>query len=86
MVCGCVNDFIIRYFQPLGNHSIFFLIFRQYSCQLSGGIEENMVATVKEHLEPFVYEWVVKYGGNISAEHGIGMVRAEYKFACYVLH
>ncbi len=45
-----------------------------------------MVATVKEHLEPFVYEWVVKHGGSISAEHGIGMVRAEYKFVCHVLH
>ncbi len=42
------------------------------------GIEENMVVTVKEHLEPFVYEWVVKHGGSISAEHGIGMVRTEY--------
>ncbi len=45
-----------------------------------------MITTVKEHLEPFIYEWVVKHGGSISAEHGIGMVRAECKFACYVLH
>ncbi len=48
-----------------------------------------MVATAKEQLAPFIYEWVVKNGGSISAEHGIGMVRAEYlylyMFACYVL-
>eukprot|EP01084_Bolivina_argentea_P270036 459077_1 len=42
------------------------------------GIEENMITTVKEHLEPFVYEWVVKHGGSISAEHGIGMSKKRF--------
>ncbi len=44
------------------------------------GMKEDMVSTVKERLEPFVYEWVVKHGGSISAEHGIGLVSAQHTF------
>ncbi|CAJ0564874.1 unnamed protein product, partial [Mesorhabditis spiculigera] len=29
-------------------------------------------------LYPFVYEWVVKHGGSISAEHGIGQLKRPY--------
>ncbi len=85
MVC-CANDLVIR--STLFNHlgttlRSTILLLGNIHVNLPG-IEDNMVATVKERLEPFVYEWVVKHGGSISAEHGIGMVRAEYKFVCYV--
>lgn len=30
---------------------------------------------VHEALEPFVYEWVNKVGGSVSAEHGIGLLK-----------
>ncbi|XP_076320639.1 D-2-hydroxyglutarate dehydrogenase, mitochondrial-like isoform X2 [Tachypleus tridentatus] len=29
-------------------------------------------------IEPFVYDWTTKYGGSISAEHGIGLKRCLY--------
>lgn len=33
--------------------------------------------TELEHaLEPFVYEWTARHGGSISAEHGIGLMKA----------
>lgn len=28
-------------------------------------------------LEPYVYEWTTQYGGSISAEHGLGRMKAE---------
>eukprot|EP00871_Galdieria_phlegrea_P006011 jgi/Galph1/898/GphlegSOOS_G5687.1 len=31
-----------------------------------------------EKIEPFVYEWTVKHGGSISAEHGLGRVKSKY--------
>lgn len=27
-------------------------------------------------VEPFVYEWTSKYRGSISAEHGLGLMKA----------
>ncbi|KAI2642616.1 hypothetical protein GGS21DRAFT_544738 [Xylaria nigripes] len=33
---------------------------------------------VEEVLEPFVYEWVGKVNGSISAEHGIGIAKKKY--------
>ncbi|CAJ0945786.1 unnamed protein product, partial [Mesorhabditis belari] len=33
---------------------------------------------VYKMLYPFVYEWVVKHGGSISAEHGIGQLKRPY--------
>jgi len=29
-------------------------------------------------LYPFIYDWVVKHGGSISAEHGIGRYKLPY--------
>ena len=29
-------------------------------------------------IEPFVYEWTAKRKGSISAEHGLGQMKAEY--------
>lgn len=31
---------------------------------------------LQEQLEPFVYEWTAQQGGSISAEHGIGVMKA----------
>ena len=28
------------------------------------------------HIEPHVYEWVAARGGSISAEHGLGLMKA----------
>ncbi|ORX97831.1 hypothetical protein K493DRAFT_280905 [Basidiobolus meristosporus CBS 931.73] len=29
-------------------------------------------------IEPYVYEWAAKYSGSISAEHGLGLMKAPY--------
>lgn len=34
--------------------------------------------TVEKALEPFVYEWVQKRNGSISAEHGLGVTKKPY--------
>ncbi|KAI1661928.1 hypothetical protein F4813DRAFT_346232 [Daldinia decipiens] len=33
---------------------------------------------VEEALEPFVYEWISKRNGSISAEHGLGIAKKKY--------
>lgn len=33
---------------------------------------------VEKALEPFVYEWVQKLKGSISAEHGLGLAKKEF--------
>ncbi|KAE8446185.1 hypothetical protein EG329_012410 [Mollisiaceae sp. DMI_Dod_QoI] len=33
---------------------------------------------VEKQLEPFVYEWVSKRNGSISAEHGLGLAKKNY--------
>lgn len=33
---------------------------------------------VEEVLEPFVYEWIAKVNGSISAEHGLGIAKKNY--------
>ncbi|KAI1502299.1 D-lactate dehydrogenase 2 mitochondrial precursor [Biscogniauxia marginata] len=33
---------------------------------------------VEEVLEPFVYEWISKVNGSISAEHGLGIAKKNY--------
>ncbi|KAJ3075056.1 hypothetical protein HDU98_009344 [Podochytrium sp. JEL0797] len=33
---------------------------------------------VEETVEPFVYEWVQEHEGSISAEHGLGVMKAPY--------
>jgi len=34
--------------------------------------------SVEKQLEPFVYEWVQKRNGSISAEHGLGVTKKPY--------
>ncbi|GMS78574.1 hypothetical protein PENTCL1PPCAC_749 [Pristionchus entomophagus] len=34
---------------------------------------------LKKELSPFVYNWVVSHGGSISAEHGIGQLKRDYR-------
>merc|ERR1711939_405669 len=38
----------------------------------------NYTKELKQSLEPFVYEWIEKNGGSISAEHGIGVAKKDY--------
>ncbi|KAK7908269.1 hypothetical protein PG985_015572 [Apiospora marii] len=33
---------------------------------------------VEQVLEPFVYEWIAKVNGSISAEHGLGLAKKNY--------
>ncbi|CRK32955.1 hypothetical protein BN1708_019159, partial [Verticillium longisporum] len=33
---------------------------------------------VEEVLEPFVYEWIQKRNGSISAEHGLGVAKKKF--------
>jgi FAD/FMN-containing dehydrogenase len=33
---------------------------------------------VEKALEPFVYEWIQKRRGSISAEHGLGVAKSEF--------
>jgi FAD/FMN-containing dehydrogenase len=33
---------------------------------------------VEKQLEPFVYEWVQKKSGSISAEHGLGIAKKPF--------
>ena len=33
---------------------------------------------VKPIIEPFVYEWTSRYGGSVSAEHGVGTLKSDY--------
>ncbi|KAL9629965.1 MAG: hypothetical protein Q9164_006641 [Protoblastenia rupestris] len=35
-------------------------------------------AQVEKQLEPFVYEWIAKRNGSISAEHGIGLAKKAF--------
>lgn len=38
----------------------------------------NYDARVTEAIEPFVYEWIQRVGGSISAEHGLGVMKRDY--------
>jgi FAD/FMN-containing dehydrogenase len=33
---------------------------------------------VEKVLEPYVYEWIAKHNGSISAEHGLGLAKKPY--------
>lgn len=43
----------------------------------SGGSGAGFAGRVLERIEPFVYEWTAGKGGSISAEHGLGLMKAE---------
>lgn len=43
----------------------------------SGG-GDNYHQAVRDELEPWVYEWVLRAGGSISAEHGLGQAKAHW--------
>ncbi|RKP24180.1 FAD linked oxidase, C-terminal domain-containing protein, partial [Syncephalis pseudoplumigaleata] len=47
-----------------------------------GNLHLNITATsydskVTQAIEPYVYEWTAKHAGSISAEHGLGLMKAE---------
>lgn len=39
---------------------------------------EKFDKSLHNKIEPFVYEWVAKHNGSISAEHGIGFKKRDY--------
>eukprot|EP00049_Salpingoeca_infusionum_P010781 m.185990 g.185990 ORF g.185990 m.185990 type:complete len:230 (+) comp14745_c0_seq5:145-834(+) len=45
-----------------------------------GNVHLNVAADedVRSLIEPFVYEYTAAHGGSVSAEHGIGQLKAEY--------
>jgi D-2-hydroxyglutarate dehydrogenase len=43
----------------------------------SGKEQRQLAAEVLSRIEPFVYEWTAARGGSISAEHGLGLMKAE---------
>lgn len=36
----------------------------------------NVVLQILAQIEPYVYEWTSKHKGSISAEHGLGLMKA----------
>lgn len=56
-----------------------------YVILIIGNLHLNILAdsfndTTKQRLEPFVYEYIQKLDGSISAEHGIGQMKPEKLF------
>lgn len=41
---------------------------------------------IEERLEPFVYEWTSERRGSISAEHGLGQMKAECIGCAHACH
>jgi D-2-hydroxyglutarate dehydrogenase len=33
---------------------------------------------LKECIEPFIFDWTARHGGSVSAEHGLGFMKAKY--------
>ncbi|KAJ1989168.1 D-lactate ferricytochrome c oxidoreductase [Dimargaris cristalligena] len=42
------------------------------------GDAKDLNKEVFEAVEPFIYEWAAERGGSISAEHGLGILKAPY--------
>ena len=40
--------------------------------------DPSQSAAVVNRIEPYVYEWTAKHRGSISAEHGLGTMKAEH--------
>ncbi|KAL5988653.1 D-2-hydroxyglutarate dehydrogenase, mitochondrial [Asimina triloba] len=38
--------------------------------------DDTVTASILSQIEPFVYEWTSKHRGSISAEHGLGLMKA----------
>ncbi|XP_065214364.1 D-2-hydroxyglutarate dehydrogenase, mitochondrial isoform X1 [Planococcus citri] len=48
-----------------------------------GNLHVNMTSSeydekIKKTIEPFIYEWISKHRGSISAEHGVGFLKSKY--------
>lgn len=41
-------------------------------------VDKSKEELIEKAIEPFIFEWVVKFGGSISAEHGLGVMKAEF--------
>ncbi|RHZ84809.1 hypothetical protein Glove_74g25 [Diversispora epigaea] len=39
---------------------------------------QNYTPEITALIEPWIYEWTEKHNGSISAEHGLGLMKAEY--------
>ena len=49
----------------------------------SGNLHLNVTSPeydqkVMDQIEPFIYDWVAKYRGSISAEHGLGFKKRDF--------
>lgn len=49
----------------------------------TGNLHVNIVADrwdpkIEEAIEPWIYEWTAARHGSISAEHGLGVMKAPY--------
>jgi D-2-hydroxyglutarate dehydrogenase len=41
------------------------------------GCDGRAASEILDRIEPFVYEWTSARGGSVSAEHGLGLMKAE---------
>ena len=48
------------------------------NCCLKGWENKDAQKRVKEALEPYVFDYIKDISGSISAEHGIGLLKAPY--------
>jgi FAD/FMN-containing dehydrogenase len=50
---------------------------------VQGNLHLNVVGEthsheLKECIEPFIFDWTARHGGSVSAEHGLGFMKAKY--------
>ncbi|XP_028133838.1 D-2-hydroxyglutarate dehydrogenase, mitochondrial [Diabrotica virgifera virgifera] len=41
-------------------------------------LKDDLTDEIKKHIDPFVFDKILSYGGSISAEHGIGIIKQKY--------
>ena len=48
------------------------------NCTMPGWQDYDRAKEIHEQLEPFVFDYIRSHKGSISAEHGIGLLKAPY--------
>ncbi|CAG9833544.1 unnamed protein product [Diabrotica balteata] len=41
-------------------------------------LKDDLTDEIKKRIDPFVFDKILSYGGSISAEHGIGVIKQKY--------
>lgn len=61
------------------NTVISLFLIEDFSCVCEGCSFPNkyQILQILAQIEPFVYEWTSKHHGSISAEHGLGLMKAD---------